>query len=286
MLYSLLILKGIIERGLIYSILVIGIYIASKIIKFENMSIEGAFGLGGAISIVLLNYGINPFLTLLLTAIGGGLSGILTGVLHQKLNINKIMSGIIVTTGMFSIILKLATSHMILQSENTIFQISQKYLSFDTHFLMIISISLLIVFFMIKFLRTEIGILLYAVGDNPQLLLNISKNPSKYTLLGLFLSNAFAALSHGIFIQYMGYFSIYFSTGILVVGLAGMILSEIITDKFNYFILMGGVLYQIIIAITFELQIHPDWNKLITALLIVITLFIKQNKHANNIKRG
>lgn len=282
MIYALLILKGIIERGLIFGILIIGIYITSKIIKFENMSIEGAFGLGGAVSVVLLNYGINPFLTLLITAFVGGISGIITGMLNQKLGINKIMSGIIVTTGMISIILKVAGSHVIVQSKNTIFDITKDLVSWDSHLLMILLISLLIAEGIKRLLKTEIGLLLYAVGDNPQMLLNISKNPNNYTLGGLFICNALAAFSHGIFVQYMGYFSMWMSAGILVIGLAGMILSEMISPHFNYFILLGGILYQIIIALTFEFQIHPDWNKLITALLIVITLFIKKNDTTTN----
>ena len=98
----------------------------------------------------------------------------------------------------------------------------------------------------------------------------------QYKLLGLGISNALAALSHALFIQYMGYFSIWFSTGIIIIALAGITLAEIFTEKFNYYLLLGGILYQVIIALTFEFEIHPDWNKLITATLIIITLFLKQ----------
>jgi putative ABC transport system permease protein len=277
MLQLLLISKGIIERGLIYGILIIAMHISSRIIKFENMSLEGAFGLGGALNIVLLNHGLNPWLSLLITMFGGGLSGILTGLLNKKLYINTLISGIITTTALFSIILKLAGSNVILQNSNTIFNMPLSFLSEETTtFITLIVFCFLTIYICKWFLKTEIGLLLYAAGENEQILINIGKNATKYKLLGLAISNALAALSHALLIQYMGYFSIWFSAGILIIALAGIILSEIFTEKCNYYLLVGGILYQIIIALTFELQIHPDWNKLITASLIIITLFLKQ----------
>lgn len=277
MLQLLLISKGIIERGLIYGILVTAMHISSRIIKFENMSIEGAFGLGGALNIILLNNGINCWIALFFTMIGGALSGIFTGLLYKKLNINTIISGIITTTALFSIILKIAGSNVILKNTNTIFNMNLLFFSEEINlFIILILFSLFIACFCKWFLSTEIGLLLYASGENEQILINIGKNATKYKLIGLAISNGLAALSHGLLIQYMGYFSIWFSAGILVTALAGMTLSEIFAQKFSYYLLLGGILYQIIIALTFELQIHPDWNKLITALMIIITLFLKQ----------
>ena len=275
MLQLLLISKSIIERGLIYGILVIAIYISSRIIKFENMSIEGAFGLGGAINIVLLNFGINPWISILITFFGGAISGILTGLLYKKLQINTLISGIIITTALFSIILKLAGSNVILNNTNTIF--NNSILPESINLFISLSLFCVIITGICKwFLTTEIGLLLYASGENEQILINIGKSATKYKLLGLAISNGLAALSHALLIQYMGYFSIWFSAGILITGLAGMILSEIFVQKFSYYLLFGGVLYQIIIALTFEFQIHPDWTKLITALMIVITVSLKQ----------
>lgn len=277
MLPILLITKGIIERGLIYSILVIAVYISSRIIKFENMSIEGAFGLGGALNIILLNYDINPWISLIITMLGGALSGVFTGLLHKKLYINTLISGIITTTALFSVILRIAGSNVILKNASTIFNVNLFLGSEEINLFFLLTIFCFsIVSICSWFLKTEIGLLLYASGENEQILINIGKSPTKYKLLGLGLSNALAALSHGLLIQYMGYFSIWFSAGILITALAGMILSEIFTQKYSYYLLLGGILYQVIIAMTFELQIHPDWNKLITAFMIIITLFLKQ----------
>jgi putative ABC transport system permease protein len=281
MCYLFFIIQGIIERGLLYSLLTLALYIASRIIKFENMSIEGAFGLGGAVSIVLLNYDINPCIVLLISALVGALSGVITGLLNRKLYINTLISGIIVTTGLFSVILKLAGSNVILKNQNSIFNNIDYFFNKEISVFIFIVVFCFILVYLIKwFLKTEFGLLLYAVGENEQILINIGKDSTKYKLLGLAISNALAALSHGLLVQYMGYFSIWFSAGMLITGLAGMILSEIFTNKFNHYLLIGSILYQIIIALTFELQIHPDWNKLITALLIIITLFLK------NINKG
>lgn len=277
MLPLILISKSIIERGLMYGILIIAMHISSRIIKFENMSLEGAFSLGGALNIVLLNNGINPWISLLITMLGGALSGIFTGLLHKKLYINTLISGIITTTALFSIILKIAGSNVILQQPYTIFNIPLCFLTEESiTFITLVSFCFFTISLCKWFLKTEIGLLLYASGENEQILINIGKNATKYKLLGLAVSNALAALSHALLIQYMGYFSIWFSAGIIIIALAGITLAEIFTEKFNYYLLLGGILYQVIIALTFELDIHPDWNKLITATLIIITLFLKQ----------
>lgn len=268
--------QGIIERGLIFSLIVAAVYLASRLIKFDNLAVEGAFGLGGAITAVLISYGINPWTTLIGAIFAGAFSGLVTGLLNTKLKLNTLISGIVVTTGLFSVTLKIAGSNMILHGNPTIFNFIPSILE-PYQSLIILTMICTILFSLINwFLKTEIGFLLHAVGDNPQMLTNVGKSIAGYKTLGLILSNTLAALSGGLFAQYTGYFSIWASVGMLIIGLAGMILAQTFSANFGAAIVIGSILYQTIIALTFELQMDQDWNKLITAFLIILLIVIKQ----------
>lgn len=273
--------QGIIERGFIFGITVAGVYVASRLIKFDNLAIEGAFGLGGAVTALLLNWGVHPWISLIIASIAGALSGVVTGLLTTKLKLNNLMSGIVVTTGLFSIMLKLAGSNMALADKSTIFTVMPQ-IGGDYQRLMVLLMFCAVIFCCINWLlKTEIGFLLHAVGDAPQMLINIGKNPNNYLIGGLALSNALAATSGALFVQYAGYFSIWTNVGILIVGLVSMMLAQAISTRFGFALLFGAIMYQAIIALTFELQLDQDWNKLVTALLMVVLVIVKQWLHNN-----
>ncbi len=276
MIELLQITQGIIERGLIFGIIVAAVYLASRLINFDNLAVEGAFGLGGAITAFIISYGINPWIGLIGASIAGALSGIATGLLNTKLKLNALISGIVVTTGLFSITLKIAGSNMTLGGNSTIFKLLPSLLDPYASLLLLTLICIILFSLINWFLKTEVGFLLHAVGDTPQMLTNVGKSIDGYTILGLTLSNTLAALSGALFVQYAGYFSIWASVGVLIIGLAGMILAQTFSASFGVAILIGSIAYQAIIALTFELQLDQDWNKLITALLIVLLLIIKQ----------
>lgn len=270
---------GLLDKGFLFAFLIIGIYISSQIIKFENISIEGGFSIGGAVAAITLNSFWNPFASIFAGAICAGLTGLVTAFLYEKCKIHSIMSGIIVSTGLFSIVLKIATSNVSIHSDAisffSYFQNSQ-YMYLSTIFLFFF--VFIIIFLMRLFLKSKMGLLLYAVGCNRQFIITLGRNPIYYTFLGLFLSNFFAGMSHALFVHYLGYFSIWFSNGILITALAGMILSQLISLSFNYALILGGVLYQAILLLTINLHIHPDWNRLVTAILIVLVLLLKEKK--------
>ncbi|HJZ23569.1 MAG TPA: hypothetical protein VJ201_03880 [Candidatus Babeliales bacterium] len=267
--------QGIIERGLIFGIVVGGVYVASYLIHFDNLATEGAFGLGGACTALLISWGVNPWISLGAAMVAGALSGIVTGLLHTKLAMNNLMSGIVVTTGLFSIMLKIAGSNMLLHNKSTIFNFIPSLKSVSTP--VILSLLCLCLFLAINYLlKSEIGYLLQAVGDNKQMLTNIGKNSDNYIIFGLLISNTCAALSGALFVQYVGYFSIWASVGILIIGLSGMILTQLFSITFGPLLLFGSIIYQAIIALTFEFQLDQEWNKLITALLIIILISAKQ----------
>lgn len=271
------VVQGIIERGLIFGLVVAAVYVASRLINFDNLSVEGAFGLGGALSALLVTRGIDPWLAVLYATFAGATSGIATAFLNAKLKLNNLMSGIVVTTGLFSITLKIAGSNMTLSNKPTIFNTMPEWLN-PFQSLVVLMVVCVLIFTLIDWLlTTEIGFLLRAVGDTPQMLTNVGKSVDRYRILGLALSNMLAAMSGAFFVQYTGYFSIWASLGILIIGLAGMIIAETFSASFGISLIAGSIAYQTIIAITFELQLNQDWNKLITAVLIVLLIVIKQS---------
>jgi putative ABC transport system permease protein len=183
----------------------------------------------------------------------------------------------VVTTGLFSITLKIAGSNMSLAGKSTIFNQGLPACLMPYQSLMVlIAISFSIFYAIDWLLTTEIGFLLRAVGDSPQMLTNVGKSVDLYIIVGLCISNMFAALSGALFVQYTGYFSIWSNVGVLIIGLAGMILAQTFSSSFGPTLLLGSIAYQIIIALTFEMQLNQDWNKLITALLIVLLIVINQ----------
>ena len=277
MLSEWLIIQGIIERGLIFSITVMAIYITSRIIRFDDLSVEGSFGLGGALMALLLTQNISWAIALPLVIIAGALAGLMTGLLHTKLHLNNLISGVVVTTALFSINLKIAGSNMIVNNKTTLFDLVPGIHNMKIVLLLPFICGLLLL--VRWFLHTECGYLLHAVGDNPQMLTNLGKNADTYTIASLMLANGLTALAGAIFVQYVGYFSIWSGVGILIIALAGLILSETLGQQFSFNLLIGAILYQAIIAATFEFNVDPEWNKLITALLIIAMLTVK--KHSN-----
>jgi putative ABC transport system permease protein len=271
--------QGIIERGLIFGIIVAGVYVASRLINFDNLAVEGAFGLGGALTACLMSWNLSPWMGLVGAVMVGALSGVVTGLLTTKLKLNNLISGIVVTTGLFSITLKIAGSNMSLGGKSTIFTSLPTVLAPYQSLVLLIGICAVVFCGIRWFLKTEVGFLLQAAGDTPQMLTNVGKNVDAYVTLGLVFSNALAALSGALFVQYAGYFSIWASVGVLIIGLAGMILAETLSAHFGIALLIGSIIYQALIAFTFELQLDQDWNKLITALLIVVLIVIKQSIH-------
>lgn len=278
MLFEWLIIQGIIERGLIFSVSVMSIYLTSRIIKFDDLSLEGSFGLGGALTALLLvQYNVSCMLTMLIVIVAGALAGLVTALLHTQLKLNNLISGIVVTTALFSINLKIAGSNMILKNASTLFELIPINAIARMKIILLLPLVSGLLLFLRWFLSTECGFLFTAVGDNRQMLTNLGKNPKLYTIATLMLANALTAFSGSLFVQYIGYFSIWSSVGILIIALAGLILSETVAKGFGFNLLIGAILYQAIIAATFEFNVDPEWNKLITALLIIIMIALKRH---------
>ena len=265
-------LLGIIERGLVLAPISLALYLTSYIIKFDDLTIEGSFGTGGALTACLLVYGCPWPLAIFASVIGGALCGLVTGLLYTQLKINNLISGIIVATALFSINIKLATSYKALSHIQTIFSTVPTWCNMYKGIIILAPLLIGVVLVLHWFLTTKAGYLLQALGNNPQFLTNLGKSTAMYTCAMLMLANGMSALAGSLFVQYVSYFSIWTNVGMLILGLAGLIIAQTFTKKMNLAILLGPLFYQAIIAVTFELQLDQDLNKLITALLIVLLI--------------
>lgn len=276
-------LMVVIMQGLIYSFVVMGVYLSSRVIQFDDLTTEGSFGLGGAIAATFVVTGFSPWLALVAAMCGGAMAGMTTGLLHTRLKMNKLISGLVVTTALFSICLKLAGSNIALPAGTSIFP-SQDF-TVPVGSLILLSALVALFYFGVKrLLLSEVGLLLKTAGSNTQMLTSLGKNVAGYKIFGLALSNSLTALGGALLVQWYGYFSITGNVGTLVIGLAGLILATMIKPKFSYGLILGAILYQAIFALTIEFELEPIWNNLIKAVLIVL-LFQINSRQEVQLKR-
>jgi putative tryptophan/tyrosine transport system permease protein len=241
--------------------------------------VEGSFGMGAAITALCLKQGLGLPLSFILALSAGGLCGLVTALLHTKLKLNSLISGVITTTGLFSIMLVLAGSNIMIPAHVfTIFSYSPAWLMPIKAMIILVPLVCGIIVMGSWFLRTEIGFLLRALGNNRSILTILGKNTVFFTALCLIISNMITALSGCLLVQYTGYFSIWAQVGMLIVAFVGLILSEMITNHFGFALVFGAIMYQAIIAFVFELQIDPAWNKLITAMLMIGLLIVQKQQ--------
>lgn len=275
--FSLLpIVFGILERGFIGSFIVMAVYLASRIMKFDDFSLEGTFGLGGALVAFLLIKGMNPWFALILGALAGGVCGIVTGLLHTKLGLNRLIAGIVMTTMLFSVSINIGGANLALGHCSTIFT-SLSGFQYGT-LVLLAPMSILISLLFVWYMKTENGYLLRSTGINEQFVTSLGKNVHFYIVLCLMLANTLSAFAGGLFVQYSGFFSAFGNVGTLIAALAGCMIAELFALNMFLMAIVGSILYQFIIAATLELQIEPSWQKLMTGLLIVIILFLKKVK--------
>ncbi|WP_035291476.1 ABC transporter [Clostridium sp. KNHs214] len=263
---------NILEQGIIFAIASIGVYITYKILDFPDLSVEGTFPLGAAIAAVGILKDINPFLACILATLGGIAAGAVTGILHVKFKITNLLSGILVMISLYSINLRImGKSNIPLFGQKTIFN-----LSLAPIFIILIlagTTKLLVDLF----LKTKLGFILRVTGDNEQLVTSLGVNKDFIKIVGLVISNGLVSLCGAITAQYQGFSDVGMGTGIVVMGLASVIMGEAILKKFNFvkgstMAILGAVLYKAVIALALKLGLPPTDLKLITAIIVVIAL--------------
>ncbi len=288
-------LIGILEEGLIYAIMSLGVYITYKILDFPDLSVDSTFPIGAALTATAIIAGVNPVLTLFLAFGAGVLAGCATGLIHVKLRVRDLLSGIIVMTALYSINLRIAggRANLPIFTQETIFE--NKFLSSHVPGALQPYIPLLILFLITAvckllldlYLNTKSGYLLRAVGDNDVLVTSLAKDKGMVKIVGLAIANGFASLAGSIYCQHKGFFEISAGTGTMVIGLANVIIGIQILKHVPGFcsttaVIAGSIVYKacVSIAISRGMSFGLEANdlKLITAVLFLIILIISHDR--------
>ena len=271
-------LQATIEQSLIFAIMVLGVYISFRILNFPDMTVDGTFPLGAAISAKLLTLGVNPYLTLLVALVAGAAAGAVTGLIHVKLKVKDLLAGILVMTALYSVNLRvMGKSNIPLFEEDNIF---------NTEYSMMITIVVLILiskFILDYLLKTKFGFALKALGDNENLIGSLGLNEEKYKIYGLMIANAFVAFSGAVLAQYQGFADVGMGTGIIVIGLASIIIGDTLFGKRRRLVgttivIIGSILYRGVIAVTLSMGMDASDLKLITSVIVIIILWIQKRK--------
>lgn len=284
------IIIGVMEEGLIYAIMALGLYITYKILDFPDLSVDGTFPMGAAVTAMLILKGVHPALTLLLSFAAGLLAGCITGLIHVKLKVRDLLSGIIMMTALYSINLRIAgKANLPIFSKETIFE--NTFLdaavpeALDPYLVCIILfvIVLLCKILLDLFLKTRVGYLLRAVGDNEVLVTSLAKDKGMVKILGLALANGFVALAGCVYCQQKGFFEVSTGTGTMVIGLASVIIGTKLLKRFHGVkattaVIFGSIVYKACVSLAIALGMAASDLKLITAVLFLIILVASNRK--------
>ena len=279
-------LLGVLEQGLIYAILALGVYITFKILDFPDMTVDSSFPLGAAVTALMISGGIHPLWTLPAALAAGALAGTITGVIHVRFHVGDLLSGIIVMTGLYSVNLHIAgRSNVQLFSFDTLFKnplISGLPAGVQVYAPVIVLalLTLLVKLLMDGYLATRSGFLLRATGDNPTLVASLAKDSGRVKILGLAIANGLVALAGALLSQFQGFADINMGRGAIVIGLASVIIGEVIFGaRFNFAyqlgsIVAGSVIYQIVIAFVLQLGLSTEDLKLFSAVTVALALSV------------
>lgn len=277
------------EQGLIYGILALGVYITYKILDFPDLTVDGSFPLGAAITAALITRGMNPYLTLPLSFGVGVLAGICTGLIHVKCKVRDLLSGIIMMTALWTINLYIAgTANVPLFSQETIFKndfmkrLIPDSVSGYTTLLIVLVLAILCKVLLDLYLKTKSGFLLRAVGDNDTLVTSLAKDQGNVKILGLAIANGLVSLAGCVFAQEERVFEISMGTGAIVIGLASVIIGTSIFKKITFLkatsaVLIGSIIYKACVAVALR-NFEPQAMKLITAVLFLVILVISMER--------
>ena len=283
----LLAMQGAVAQGVLWGIMTVGVFMTFRILNIADMTCDGSFALGGSTCAILITKGYNPLFALCISFFAGLLAGLVTGFLHTKLRIHEILAGILSMIALYSINIRvMGKANTPLLGVNTLMSSLQKaaHLTSNQASLIVgVVFCLLLVAALYWFLGTEIGASLRATGNNPRMVRALGVNTDSMKILGLMLSNGLIAMSGALVAQSQGYADVGMGTGTIVVGLASIILGEVI---FGYFcrllpfwftlasVILGSIVYRIIIAIVLQMGLKSTDLKLLTAIIVAIALSI------------
>ena len=262
----------------------LGIYLTFRILDIADLSVDGSFATGGAVCAVALIAGIHPIIAILLATLSGFLAGFITGFLHTKCKMPAILAGILTQLALYSINLRImGKSNIPLLQSSTLFKDFAKLIPLTSQWITIcigIFFSLIVVIGIYWFLGTEFGSCLRATGNNENMVRANGVNTDTMKLFGLMLSNGLVAMSGALVTQQQSVADVKVGTGAIVIGLASIVIGEVIFGKKAGFklrltsIIIGSIIYRMIVAIVLQMGLNTDDLKLLTAFIVAVALTV------------
>ncbi|MDU2287743.1 MAG: ABC transporter permease [Enterococcus faecalis] len=277
-----------IGQGMLWALLGLGIFMTYRILNFPDMTTEGSFPLGGAVCVTAITTGVSPFVATLLGVGAGMLAGLVTGLLFTKGKIPIILAGSLVMSGLNSVILFVMKSpNKSLLNQPKIQDVFQKMALpdyYDTIFLGI-SVLAVVMILLLFFFNTSLGQAYIATGDNEEMARSIGIQTDRMKILGLVLSNGLIGLSGALIAQNDGYADVSKGTGVIVIGLASLIIGEVLFGELTFgerlmAIVVGSIIYQLLILLVIKLGFDTTYLKIFSAVILAICLMIPQLKKA------
>ena len=272
-------LPGACAQGIIWGIMAVGVYLTFKVLDLADLTVDGSFGTGGAVLVVCTIAGMNIWLAMLLAFLAGCIAGLVTGILHTKFGIPAILAGILTQLALYSVNLRIMSgrANVALNIDEYGILVSLRYI--PKSILVGGAFALVIIGLLYWFFGTELGAGVRATGCNEAMARANGINTGFNKVLGLVLSNGIVALSGGLLAQYQGFADINMGRGAIVIGLAAVIIGDVIFGKlFKNFALrllaavLGGVIYYIVIQLVLQMGLNANDLKLFSALVVALFL--------------
>jgi ABC-type uncharacterized transport system, permease component len=276
---TFLVLKGSLELGIIYAIMALGVFISFRTLNMPDLSVDSSFVLGAAFSAIMSSNG-HPFLSLGVAFLAGCGAGSVTALLHTKLKIQPLLAGILTMLAFYSINLKVmgGRANIPLMNKATVFSVlGQTSLGDNSKLIFSFAVLLLMLLLLFFFLKTRLGFVLRATGDNDHMVRALGVNTDSVILIGLALSNGLVALSGALIAQSQSFVDVGMGIGMVVIGLASVIIGEVVFGTKTLLrrlvaVILGAILYRLIIAFALEIGMPPTDLKLVSAVIVAIAM--------------
>lgn len=291
-------MPGAVTQGILWGIMAIGVYITYRILDVADLTVDGSLATGGAVCVMLMRAGVNPWIALLCAFLAGVLAGLCTGLLHTRCGIPAILAGILTQLALYSVNLRImgGKANTPIGVDKYDLLVSQRYvrdLTLDNPIPLVIVILAVLIFILYWFFGTEYGSSLRATGSNQHMARAQGINTRSTITFGLMLSNGLVAMAGGLLAQYQGAVDVNMGRGAIVIGLAAVIIGEVLLGRlFRNFalklvaVVIGAVIYYMVIQIVLQLGLNTNDLKLLTALVVALFLAIPYWKEQIIRKKG
>lgn len=280
----LLAMQGAVNQGILWGIMALGVYITFRLLDFADLTVDGSFATGGAVCAISLTAGINPILAVIFAVLAGFIAGFVTGFLHTKCEIPAILAGILTQIGLYSINLRImGRSNTPLLQVDTLFKGLSTSLNISTAwitFIIGVIFAVIVIAICYWYFGTEIGSAIRATGNNEKMVRSLGVNTNTTKILGLMISNGLIAMAGALVTQSQGYADVKMGIGAIVIGLASIVIGEVIFGRKGGFairllsIVIGSIVYRLIVAVVLQMGMNTDDLKLLTAILVAIALSV------------